>query len=102
MPYILGDIAIETQERRESSKGESRLVVITVEEWEVRMKACEVMVKLLNRKSKLLGLDQPAKVEATKIFPPETPEQQATAREVLRKWTRFDPRPEDFQSTDLE
>ena len=61
------------------------------------MKACEVMVKLLDRKAKLLGMDSPVKTEPPPTVPPETEEQRARARAALRQWTRFDPRPEDFR-----
>ena len=48
-------------------------------------------------------MDAPAaKIETTKIAPPETPEQQARAREALRQFTNFAPRAEDFQGRDLE
>ena len=60
------------------------------------MKGCEVMVKLLDRKAKLLGMDSPVKTEPPPTVPPETEKQLARARAALRQWTH-DPRPEDFR-----
>lgn len=56
---------------------------------------------VLDRKAKLIGMDALAKTETTKIVPPETPEQQARAREALAKWTTFAPKPENFRGRDL-
>ena len=47
-------------------------------------------------------MDTLAKIEPPPLVPPETPEQQARAREILRKWTIFTPKPEDFQGRDLK
>jgi hypothetical protein len=76
-------------------------VVITVEEWQARMKGCTVLVSLLDRKAKLLGMDAPVKVEAPPVVAPETEEQRARAREALKQWTKFCIDPKDFQSRDL-
>ena len=76
-------------------------VAITVEEWQTRMKGCTVLVSLLNRNAKLLGMDAPVKVEAPPVVAPETEEQRARAREALKQWTKFCIDPKDFQSRDL-
>ena len=65
------------------------------------MKACQVLVSLLDRKAKLLGMDAPVKTEAPPNVPPETEEQRARARAALRAWNRFDVNPKDFISPDL-
>ena len=97
VPHINGDITIETLIER---KGRPPLTM-TVEEWQARMKGCSVLVQLLDRKSKLLGLDAPVKVEARPVVVPETEEQRARAREALRVWTRFAVDPKDFQGKEL-
>ena len=66
------------------------------------MKGCQVLVSLLDRKAKLLGMDALAKTEPPPSVPPETEEQRARARAALRQWTKFDVRPEDFPGRDLE
>ena len=97
VPHINGEVKIETKVEREGKRG----FVITVEEWQARCKACQVLVSLLDRKAKLLGMDAPAKTEAPPTVPPETEEQRARARAALRQWTRFDVNPKDFISPDL-
>jgi hypothetical protein len=94
MPHISSGDAINIQRVR---RGTRAPVIMTMEAWEAKMKACEVMVKLLDRKAKLLGMDSPVKTEPPPTVPPETEEQRASARAALRQWTRFDPRPEDFR-----
>ena len=74
---------------------------MTVEEWQARMKGCQVLVQLLDRKAKLLGMDAPVKVEPPPTVVPETEEQRARAREALKVWTKFCVDPKDFQSRDL-
>ena len=44
-------------------QGQRGRIVISVEEYEALMKAFEVLVKPIDRKVKLLGLDAPAKSE---------------------------------------
>jgi hypothetical protein len=100
MPHIDAGHAAKIRSVRIGAKGKP--VIIQVEEWEAKMNGCEVMVKLLDRKAKLLSMDAPVKSEVTKIAPPETPEQQARAREALRQFTNFAPRAEDFQGRGLE
>lgn len=92
VPHINGDIAIETKTQRQ---------VITVERWQARITACGALVKLLDRKAKLLGMDAPVKIEPPPIVLPETEEQRARAREVLKLWTKFSVNPADFQGKDL-
>jgi len=48
------------------------------------MKGCQVLVSLLDRKAKLLGMDALAKTEPPPSVPPETEEQRARAREAHR------------------
>jgi hypothetical protein len=81
VPHINGQVLVQTELQRENSKGEPRLVVIKVEEWQARMKGCAVLVQLLDRKAKLLGMDAPIKTELPPNVPPETEEQRARARE---------------------
>jgi hypothetical protein len=38
VPHINGQVLVQTELQREKNKGEPRLVVITVEEWQARMK----------------------------------------------------------------
>ena len=92
IPHINGPIRIETKTERHT---------ITVEEWQARIAACGALVKLLDRKSRLLGMDAPLKVEAPPAVVPESEEQRARAREALRVWTRFAVDPKDFQGKDL-
>jgi hypothetical protein len=101
VPHINGQVLVQTELQRENSKGEPRLVVITIEEWQARMKGCQVLVQLLDRKAKLLGMDAPIKTELPPNVPPETEEQRARARAALRQWTKFCIDPKDFQNTDL-
>ena len=75
--------------------------LMTVEEWQARIKACDVLTKLLDRKAKLLGMDASVKVEAPPVVAPETEEQRARAREALKTWCKFQVDPQDFQGKDL-
>ena len=59
------------------------------------------MVKLIDRKSKLLGMDAAIRTEPPPSVPPESEEQRARAREALRVWTRFAVDPKDFKGKDL-
>lgn len=92
VPHIQGKIKIETL----TARG-----LITVEEWQARIAACGTLVKLLDRKAKLLGMDAPVKIEPPPTVLPETEEQRARAREVLKLWTKFSVNPADFQGKDL-
>ena len=66
-PHLDGDIEIKT----EIHSKEPRLKIITVQTWEeARMKACKVMVKLLDRKAKLMGLDKAQKTQPPPAPPP--------------------------------
>jgi hypothetical protein len=98
MPHIHSSDLIKIQEIRLNRKGP---IVVELAAWEAKMKACEVMVKLLDRKAKLLGLDAPVKVEAPPTVAPETEEQRARARAALRQWTKFACDPKDFISPNL-
>jgi hypothetical protein len=101
VPHINGQVLVRTELQRENGKGEPKLVIIKVEEWQARMKGCQVLVKLLDRKAKLLGMDAPVKVEAPPIVAPESEEQRARARAALKVWTKFAVDPKDFQGKDL-
>ena len=96
-PHINGEILIQTE-----IEGKNGPITITVEEWQARIQACGALVKLLDRKSKLLGMDAPVKSEPPPTVPPETEEQRARARAALKQWTKFACDPKDFQSVDLE
>ena len=74
---------------------------MTIAEWHARMKGCAVLVSLLDRKAKLLGMDAPVKIEPPPVVVPETEEQRARAREALKTWTRFAVDPKDFRGKDL-
>ena len=91
-PHINGRVRIETRTERQT---------ITVEEWQARIQGCGALVKLLDRKAKLLGMDAPVKVETPPVVLPETEEQRARAREALKMWTKFSVNPADFQGKDL-
>ena len=97
VPHINGQVTIETIIER----GEKPPITITVEEWQARMKGCQVLVQLLDRKAKLLGMDAPVKVDPPPVVAPESEEQRARAREALRVWTRFAVDPKDFKGKDL-
>ena len=91
-PHINGHIEIATQTKHG---------LITVEEWQARIQACGALVKLLDRKAKLLGMDAAIKVEPPPVVAPESEEQRARAREALKMWTKFQIDPKDFQGKDL-
>ena len=97
VPHINGQIVIETIIVRGD-----KTVTMSVEEWQARMKGCQVLVSLLDRKAKLLSMDAPVKVEAPPPVAPETEEQRARAREALKMWTKFRIDPKDFQGNDLD
>ena len=97
VPHINGQITIETVIERKRNPP----IVMTVEEWQARMKGCQVLVSLLDRKAKLLGMDAPVKVEPPPVVAQETEEQRARARAALRQWTKFRVDPKDFISPDL-
>jgi hypothetical protein len=93
VPHINGQVTIETIIER----GEKPPITMTVEEWQARMKGCQVLVQLLDRKAKLLGVDVSVKVEPPPVVVPETEEQRARAREALKTWCKFALNPTDFQ-----
>lgn len=93
LPHVRGEIRIETV----TPQGHK----ITVDEWQARIQACGALTKLLDRKSKLLGMDAPIKVEPPPVVAPESAEQRARAREALKTWCRFSVDPKDFQGKDL-
>jgi hypothetical protein len=97
-PTSNGAIEIETVIER----GKKPPIVMTVGEWQARMKGCSVLVQLLDRKAKLLGMDAPGKVEAPPVVAPETEEQRTRAREALKTWKKFCIDPKDFQGKGLE
>ena len=88
VPHINGQVIIKTEVHR-VIKGRPQTVKMTIEEWHARMKGCQVLVLLLDRKAKLLGMDAPVKVESPPIVVPETEEQRARAREALKTWCKF-------------
>ena len=92
VPHVNGDITIETVTERGT---------ITIETWQARMQACGALVKLLDRKAKLLGMD-PVKVEPPRTVAPESEEARARAREALKTWCRFQVDPQDFQGKDVD
>ena len=63
VPHIHGEVTIQSEIER-TIKGKPRVFIISIEEWQARMKGCQVLVQLLDRKAKLLGMDAPVKVEA--------------------------------------
>ena len=101
VPHINGQVIIETEVHR-VIKGRPQTFKMTIEEWQARMKGCQVLVSLLDRKAKLLGMDAAVKVEAPPVVAPETEEQRARAREALKTWTKFRIDPKDFQGKDLD
>ena len=92
VPHVNGDIVIETKTDRGT---------MTVEAWQARMQGCAALVKLLDRKAKLLGMDAAIKVQPPPVVAPESEEQRARAREALKIWTKFAVDPKDFQGKDL-
>jgi hypothetical protein len=101
VPHIDGDVLVQTEEKRKTGKGEPKLVIIKVEEWQARLKGCQVLVSLLDRKAKLLGMDAPVKVEPRRWQPPRL----SSAHEPVRPsgfGTRFAVDPKDFQGNDLD
>ena len=77
VPHVNGDITIETKTDRGT---------MTVEAWQARMQGCAALVKLLDRKAKLLGMDAAIKVEPPPVVVPESEEARARAREALKTW----------------
>jgi hypothetical protein len=100
MPHINGEIKIETEVHR-VIKGRPQTFKMTIEDWQARMKGCQVLTQLLDRKAKLLGMDAPVKVEPPPVVVPETEEQRARAREALKTWCKFAVNPADFMSKDV-
>jgi hypothetical protein len=96
-PHINGEILIQSE-----IEGRKGPIVITVEEWQARIQACGALVKLLDRKAKLLGMDAPMKVEPPPVVVPENEEQRPRAREALKVWTKFRIDLKDFQGKDLD
>ena len=85
-----------------TTMGNGKTITITVEAWQARMQGCATLVKLLDRKAKLLGMDAPVKVEPPPTVPPESEEARARAREALKTWCKFSVNPADFQGKDLD
>ena len=96
IPHINGDITIQTE-----IAGKKGSVIISIEKWQARIQACGALVKLIDRKSKLLGMDAAIRTEPPPSVPPESEEQRARAREALRVWTRFAVDPKDFGGKNL-
>jgi hypothetical protein len=92
VPHINGEIEIETVTMRGDKP-----ITISIEAWQARMQGCATLVKLLDRKAKLLGMDAPVKVEPPPTVPPESEEARARAREALKTWCKFSVNPADFQ-----
>jgi hypothetical protein len=82
VPHINGQVRIETEVHR-VIKGKPRTFKMTIEEWQARMKGCQVLVSLLDRKAKLLGMDAPVKVEPPPVVIPETEEQRVAGRGAI-------------------
>ena len=97
IPHINGDIVIQSE-----IEGRKGPIVTSVEEWQARIQACGALVKLLDRKARLLGMDASVRTEPPPTVAPETEEQRARAREVLKTWTKFRIDPEDFRGKDLD
>jgi hypothetical protein len=98
VPHINGTIEIRTEIPREGKPP----LILSVEEWQARVKACQVLVSLLDRKAKLLGMDAAVKVEAPPVVVSESEQQRARAREALKTWCKFSVNPADFQGKDLD
>ena len=81
IPHIKGSLTMETI--KEGKKGP---IVITVEEYEARMKACSALSRLVERKSKMLGADAPLKVEGVSAPAAPPAETLAKGRDVLKRW----------------
>ena len=99
VPHVNGDILIQTETDRGDGK---KPLTITIETWQARIQACGALVKLLDRKAKLLGMDTPGKTEPPPTVPPESEETRARAREALKLWTKFRIDPKDFQGKELD
>ena len=97
VPHINGTIEIRTEIAREGKPP----LILSVEEWQARVKACQVLVSLVDRKAKLLGMDAPVKVEPPPSVPPESEETRSRAREALKMWCKFSVNPADFMGKDL-
>lgn len=83
MPHITDGELIEIETVKMGKHGP---VTITVEEYQARIKAAETLVKLIDRKSKLLGLDAPQKVEQN-VRDATPPDQElARAKTLLSRW----------------
>ena len=98
MAHIHSSDLIKIQEIRLNRKGP---IVVELAAWEAKMKACEVMVKLIDRKARLLGLDAPVKMEAPPVVVHETEEERARVREALKTWCKFAVNPADFMSAKM-
>ena len=98
VPHIDRDIKIETVVDRGEKKPP---LVISVETWQARIAACATLVKILDRKARLLGMDSPVAITAPPVVVPENEEQRARAREALNTWCKFQVDPKDFQGKDL-
>ena len=90
------DITIQTE-----IAGKKGSVIISIEEWQARIQACGALVKLIDRKAKLLGMDAAVRTEPPPSVASESEEQRARAREALRVWTRFAVDPKDFGGKNL-
>ena len=55
------------------------------------MNAINTLVRAIDRKAKLLGMDAPQKIEQKAPVQSVTPEQEAAGMELLRRWCNFAP-----------
>lgn len=100
MPYILrSDLVIRTV--KEGARG---MVEVTVEKYDATMKAAQTLVRLQERKSRLIGCDAPSKVETVDKTPfAVLPADEEIQRGVstLAKWgVSFAPR--DVRGSEVE
>jgi hypothetical protein len=97
VPHIIHAHLIDIRTVKEGARGP---IIITVEEWQAKIKGSEILVKLVDRKVKLLGLDAPVKSEdVTKIKPHMTEEEIQRGRDLLKRWANFAPRVEGSEAT---
>ncbi|HEY5742293.1 MAG TPA: hypothetical protein VIS99_07110 [Terrimicrobiaceae bacterium] len=88
MPYIKDGALLRIQETKERKGGP---VTITIPEYDAKMNAINTLVRVIDLKAKLLGMDAPQKIEQKAPVQSVTPEQEAAGMELLRRWCNFAP-----------
>jgi transposase len=87
-PFALAE-ELNISKEVQTKRGVRHINLVT---YEAGCMATDRLLKLIERRAKMLGYDAPTKVEDTPMRPPPTAEELKEARESLARWVNFAPR----------